>query len=188
MERRKSYDFVRIALIAFLDMVIVAAGGMLALLVRFDFGFSNVPGEYLGAMLRFVPVACVITVAAFMFTRMYRYVWRTVGLHDVIHMVLSVAADFAFCAVAALVCAIRLPISVWFSMAFFCAAGFVGMRCAPRFYIDFLRYASRSRRSSGQRILLVGGGAAGRALVQESLSGNTSTGTICCIVDDNHSK
>ena len=188
MELTKTYNFMRIALIAFLDMIIVAAGGLLALLVRFDFRYSSVPAEYLDAMLRFAPMACVITVAVFLFTRMYRYVWRTVGLHDVIRMVLSVVVDFVFCAVAALVCAIRLPISVWFSMAFFCAAGFVGMRCVPRFYIDLIRYASRSRRSSGQRILLVGGGAAGRALVQESLSGDTSTGTICCIVDDNPAK
>ena len=109
MELTKTYNFMRIALIAFLDMIIVGAGGLLALLVRFDFRYSSVPAEYLGAMLRFAPMACVITVAVFLFTRMYRYVWRTVGLHDVIRMVLSVMADYAFCAVAALVCAIRLP-------------------------------------------------------------------------------
>lgn len=188
MKWTKTNNFMRIALIVFSDLAIIAAGGILALLVRFDFEFSTVPSVYMGSMYRFIPVMGVITVASFVLTRMYRYVWRTVGLNDVLRMAVSVLVDYVLCAVAALLLSVSLPVSVWFTMGFLCAAGFIGMRCAPRAYIELVRYAYRGRRSTGHRILLVGGGAAGRALVQESLSGSTSTGTICCIVDDNPAK
>ena len=37
MKWTKTHNFMRIALIVFLDLAIIAAGGILALLVRFDF-------------------------------------------------------------------------------------------------------------------------------------------------------
>ncbi len=64
------------------------------------------------------------------------------------------------CASAALVCAIRLPISVWFSMAFFCASGtsqvmlprsvsrssFTNMSCGEKTIFSF----ASSRKNSGR--------------------------------------
>lgn len=64
------------AVIAFLDILFVLASYLLALLLRFDFVFSNIPREYLDGYLWSMPFWISATVVVFYGLRLYHSIWR----------------------------------------------------------------------------------------------------------------
>ena len=87
---------VQTVLFLLMDAIFIIVAGGLALLVRFDFDFEQVPSGYLEPWFRALPVQFLVTAAVFWPRRMYRYLWRYVSAHDVAEMVISVV--LAYCA------------------------------------------------------------------------------------------
>lgn len=87
---------VQTVLLILLDAIFIILAGGLALLVRFDFDFDQVPANYLEPWFRALPFEILVTAAVFWPRRMYRYLWRYVSAHDVAEMVISVV--LAYCA------------------------------------------------------------------------------------------
>jgi len=169
------------------DILSIAACGGIALLVRFDFSFDGIPEKYKAAMLTFISLQCVITVAVFMIRKMYHYVWRSVSAYDVADMVLSVAMAYLLSAVACWGLGIRIPSSVGFINLLCQMMVLIGMRCFFRFYA-ILSHVFGWTSKDGERIMLIGAGEAGRILLHEIRSTNKLKGKVCCIVDDNPAK
>ena len=174
--------------IMLLDVVIVGVSVCLACLLRFDFDISAIFSNGVSGWLGFVLVQAAITLVIFSFGRMYSFVWRTVGIHDVCHMVGVVLLNYIIAIIIGFIWKPGIPRSVWFMTLIAQLVLFIGMRCTPRIAADIGNYLSRADRQNAERILLIGGGTAGRMLVQESLSGSRSTGKICCIIDDSEAK
>ena len=172
--------------IILLDCLLMAFVGGVALLTRFEYSFDEIPRTYIETWLRFLAVQMVITVCLFLRRKMYHFVWRAVSIHDVADMVLNVFAAFGISCLVGLFLGLRLPISVYFIMLVCLLILQVGMRCFLRFYVVFVRKAERSR--GRERIMVIGGGEAGRILIQEMQGSRKVDGTICCIIDDNPQK
>ena len=172
-------------IIMLLDVLIIGASGGLAWLIRFDFNIVSIPSTQLDAWIDFALVQAAITLVVFSIGRMYSFVWRTVGLYDMCHMVGMVLANYILALVVGFIWKPGIPRSVWFISLLFQLALFVGMRFALRIYSDFAGYLGIDSRGNVERIMVIGGGAAGRMLVRESLSNRRVTGKICCIIDDN---
>ena len=173
-------------LIILLDCLAMAFVGGLALLTRFEYSFDAIPREHIETWFRFMVLQIVITVILFWWRKMYHFVWRSVSIHDVAAMALHVFAAFGISCVAGLLFGLRLPVSVYFIMLICLLALQVGMRCFLRFYIVFANKAGRSQ--GRERIMVIGGGEAGRTLIQEMHGSSKVDGTICCIIDDNPQK
>lgn len=171
--------------IMLLDVLIVGVSGGLAWLIRFDFNITSIPGELLSVWVDFALVQAAITLAVFTVGHMYSFVWRTVGIHDMLRMVGVVLANFLLAVIVGFIWRPGIPRSVWFISLFFQLIFFVGMRIMPRVYSDFSAYLGMNSREKRERIMVIGGGTAGRMLVNESLSNSKTTGKICCIIDDN---
>lgn len=174
---------IRILLIILLDCLMITLAGGFGLLVRFDFSFDAVPGEFVQLWWNFLPLQIGITVVLFFFRRMYHYVWHSVNLHDILDMILSVLLAFIAAESLRLVLHMRLPISVVFISLMCQMFALVGMRCGIRFLKVFRQVMSRG--TGKERIMLIGAGEAGKMLLQELHTRHQNEGKVCCIIDDN---
>ena len=185
--REKYKPTVRILTIMLLDMLLIAVCGGMAFLVRFDFSFNAIPLDYKTLLWRFLTLECVITLAIFWVRKMYHYVWRAVSIYDVADMILTVVLAFVTSYVIGRAVGLRLPNSVAFIDLLCLVITQVGMRCALRFYRVF-SLAVDKRKDNGERIMIIGGGSAGRLLLNEIQSSHKVVGKVCCVIDDNTSK
>ena len=177
----------RIFVIVLLDLLLVAACCGIAFLVRFDFSFGGIPGEYKTVMWKFILLQGCLTVIVFWLRKMYNYIWRTVSVHDVANMILTVILAFLLSYLAGRFFGLRLPTSVAFVDLCLLLFAQVGMRCFLRFYGVAVRSWEQFG-GGGERIMLVGAGEAGRLLLHEVHSSRKMTGRVCCIIDDNPTK
>ena len=169
------------------DTCLIGLTGILALLVRFDFLLGSIPCSYLNAYLWCFLIQVIGTTVVFLLRRMYHFIWRVVNVRDVVKMCFSVVLAFGVTFLCCLVCGLRLPRSVWFLMLVFQLCSLVGIRCALRFWTVFCAYL-RTRRPGGERIMLIGAGAAGQILARELASSKRVEARLCCIIDDNPQK
>ena len=176
------------AVIAVLDAFVLALSFGFALWVRFDFRLNDIPSEMKNIWAHFTPWMIGITLFLFVLLHMYRYVWRIVGLHDVLMMIGSILAAFAVSEALLIPFGFRLPISVSFIALLTQLALLVGLRISLRVYIEFRGLLRQEMGRGIERIMLIGGGAAGRALIQEMTTSKKTEGKVCCIIDDNPSK
>ena len=183
----KQKVLLRTLLIVLLDLLLVAACCGFAFLVRFDFSFESIPDVHRAVLRNFIPLQGCLTVAVFWLRKMYRYVWRTVSMHDVSGMILSVILAFLLSYLAGRLVGMRLPTSVAFIDACLLLFSQVGMRCALRFYSMVIHTLALTN-SRRERIMLIGAGEAGRMLLNEVSSSRKMSGKVCCIIDDNPAK
>ena len=73
--RLEHWQMISIALV-FYDFLAVCGAYILALLVRFDFVYSRIPGQYITPYNHFILPYAAGSIAVFMLFRMYNSVWR----------------------------------------------------------------------------------------------------------------
>ena len=173
-------------LIMVLDCLAMVCSGVLAMLVRFDFSFAEIPDWVVRGWLKLLTVQIAITLVFFWWRKMYHYIWRTVSVADVANMVASVCFGYLLSLLAGFIAGAHLPRSVCFLLLVFLLMTQVGMRCVLRFYATFIRRYRHS--DSEERIMIIGAGEAGQALIREIYSSEKIMGKVCCIIDDDPEK
>lgn len=177
-----------ILVICLFDWLLICIANGLALLVRFDFSFSSIPLEYLFISGFYTGVQLIVTTILFLLLRMYHYVWHTVNVRDVFQMLVIVPLTFFVSFfVNQVILDLVLPKSVIFMMLIFSMVFLVGMRCSLRFWSLFRHYVT-SAGGRGERIMLIGAGAAGHILAHEIMTSPQIHGRLCCFIDDNPHK
>ena len=58
------------------DIFVVNAAFFLALMLRFDFRYSDIPEYYLNPYMEFMPIYSVVCVIVFYCLRLYKSIWR----------------------------------------------------------------------------------------------------------------
>ena len=167
-------------------MMLLVAGG-LALLLRYEFSFEAIPTEVKSTVLHLIYWRIPIFLAAFLLLRMYHFMWRSVSAPDVAYMLCVTMGCYALFDVISAALGDRLPTSVYVIELLCGVFLLTGSRCAFRL-LDVLRNAVHRAGSGDTRIMLIGGGEAGRVLAREFKVNRASVGTVCCIIDDNESK
>ena len=170
--------------IAILDILVVNCSYAMALWIRFDFQFAQIPQQYINAWLRFVPIASAIVVVVFILCRMYHFVWHLIGFDDLVRIGLSSMCVNALCVVGSLAAGDRLPGAVYLVGFLLSTALLVIMRYTCRILQTWQRISSGSE-ERGIPTLLVGGGEAGRQLILENNRNRFLEMDIRCIIDDN---
>jgi len=185
--KSKQKAIFRILVIVLLDVLLVVSCCGFAFLVRFDFSFDAIPDEFIIVLRNFTVLQSLLTIAVFWLRKMYNYVWRTVSIHDVSSMILSVLLAFLLSYIVGRLFGMRLPTSVAFIDVCLLMFLQVGMRCFLRFY-GVAVHSLEQLGGGGERIMLIGAGEAGRMLLHEVHSSRKMQGRVCCIIDDNPAK
>ena len=183
MKQIRKSKFLTKVIISLLDILILTASLFLALLIRFDFSFSGIPAQYLATAKYVLPCQIIILLICFSVFRLYRYIWHSVCLQDVVHMAVSIFITDAIMSLLQFIPSMRMPISVLFMQFVFSLLLFITMRCSVRIFSEL---AAQRQKRNGERIMVIGAGAAGRMILQE-IHNNTSknAATVSCIIDDN---
>ncbi len=178
----------KVLLIMFYDALCVTLSGGLALLVRFDFSFNEIPKQYLNLWFRFLPLYIGVTIICFLLLRMYRYVWHNISVNDVARMAVTASLAFVIGMIASSILGNHQPRSVIFMQFVFQLILLVGGRCFFRFW-DGIHWALKQMHSNtSQRIMLVGAGEAGHILARELLTNRKLDAKLCCVIDDDENK
>lgn len=179
----------RAMIVMFMDMMIIIGSYFLALWMRFDFIFSNIPVSYLEGYVCAMPYWCAVTVVAFYTFRLYHSIWYFVGISELNQLVQSYIVLLPCYFAGAWFMKLHMPKS-WYLMGYLMTFLFHG---ALRFAYRYLRTVfnlnrQRSEEDAADRIMIIGAGEAGRVIVKELLNSKHLDTRVCCVIDDNPNK
>ena len=173
-----------------LDIGIVILASVGALVVRFDFSLSAVPDYYLEIIWETLPLTIPVAIAVFSFFRLYSILWNYAGATELLYLTAACIIDSIFNTLIILFLYRRIDYPVPRSWYFFYGAWL--------FALMFLsRYAQRgiktliNRRNHAEkmkRVLIVGAGEAGNAIIKEIVNSPYVNMKIVGIVDDDVTK
>ncbi len=170
-----------------MDAVFVTFCGFLAILFRYDFSLSQaLESRTVEAWFHYLPAEIITTLILFYFLRMYHYVWHSVGIFEVLVISATVLLAFAVNVLLGYLWTGVVSASIAVLKLLLELLSMVGMRCSVR-AMEAYRGNTRKDRG-GDNIMVIGAGAAGQMLIREIMGSSHSTGTVCCIIDDNPTK
>ena len=173
-------------IVILLDSMAIVFSGLAALLIRFDISFSEIDGRYLEMWLDFLPFKILLTVAVFAAFGMYSFIWHFVNLGDISRMILAVLTSEGVCLLTAVMLQMIMPRSVIIISIMIDLAALVGIRCSVRLFSNIEDYLSKGK--SGERIMIIGAGRAGSAILKEINENKEKFGKVYCIIDRNDAK
>lgn len=172
------------------DILAVLISGYLALCVRFDFSFSEIPTNYEHVMLRVMPYSIVITILIFIIFRLYSSLWTYAGMVEIVNIAAAgVVAGFAEILLIMVLnknTAVPMPRSYYFLYTVFLMV----LIFLSRFSYRGFRACIRRRVNEGiqKRVLIIGAGAAGDAIIREIKNSSYLDMKIVGVIDDNPNK
>jgi len=162
--KRKS--LVWVILLTIMDAILIVVADVAALFIYTDFFLAIEAHEAaFQAVIRFLLPQIVSTIVIYHLRRMYHYLWRSLSLHDILDMGLSICLAYVAAWLVSKAMKISMAPSVRVLILMSQLLLHIGMRCALRVYTA-LRHASRNVESL-ERIMLIGAGDAARMLLRE---------------------
>ena len=175
----------RICLIA-LDSILVILASILALAIRFEFGPIDEP--FVKYLCESLPLFIVSSLIIFWVFRIYHSLWEYISAKEVRNILVASGASGAAQMIIITMLNKRLPRSYYVLYIAAIAALLVITRAAYR-YIR-LRKNKWKRRllKKQQRVMIVGAGEAGMALLREIQNSEQLNYKVCCFVDGDKNK
>lgn len=181
---------IRTAILAALDVVVIALAYFLALLMRFDFSASNIDLVYLSGYRMLIVPYVLIAMASMWAFKLYHSIWSYASTVELTHLVYAWLVAQIGVAILYLVTQIRMPLSFWIMGALLGFAFTTMLRFGYRF-VRVMRLRFRANSARGERaenVMIIGAGAAGRDLIREIKFSDKLNWKIACAIDDNPSK
>ncbi len=180
---------VRALILMFIDIIIVNFSFFFALLVRFDFRYSQIPMEYLGHFIRYAPIHTICSILVFYICRLYHSIWKFASISELGRITVAVIIVSVIQIIGTLLFHTRMPLSyyvVGIMLEYGCLVG-------VRFSYRILRFVYRrnNQHFSADKLtntMIIGAGEAGRVIARELINSNKLDNRVCCFIDDNPNK
>lgn len=187
-KRIEHWQVVSMALAGY-DAIAIILAFFLALWFRFDCRYSLIPKEYLGSYVKFIGIYVIFSLLVFWRMHPYNSIWRFASYNELIRMVFATGISFIFHCTGMSIFFGRMPISYYF----FGILVQFGLTLAVRFAYRFVLLERDKRRTTEERakakkVLLIGGGKAGRIILRDIKTAKELKDIVCCIIDDNPNK
>ncbi len=176
------------------DILAVNVAFFLALWLRFDCHFSEIPEYYLEAYMRFAPIYTIVCLIVFWRARLYRSIWRfasyteliRVGMATVVTGIVQIGGSTFFCDKEVIN---RMPNSYYVFGIMIQFFAVLGIRFSYRLVLK-LRSLQKRRwnDASATNVMIIGAGEAGQIILRELHSSQELNVNVCCIIDDNPNK
>jgi FlaA1/EpsC-like NDP-sugar epimerase len=176
----------RIILLIMSDIFSVFLSEVLALYVRYDFKFMDVPRYFWEAALEIFIPNVIVMLLVFHLLRLYNSVWRyasdTEMINNGIAAIICTIGEAIICSIMKL----RVPVSFPFFYGFFLMI----FTCGARFSYRITRALQKKRldHASGRTMLncmVIGAGAAGNSIIKEIEVSSYLSMHVACVIDDN---
>lgn len=171
------------------DIVSIIAASYLAILIRYEFDWNEIPAHFMNTIGRYLPINILFTLVIFAFFKLYTSLWAFAGETELQNLVFA-------CIISAGVDGIGLhimreevqgvPKSYYFMYAF----SLIALVFASRFSYRFLRSKKRRymNKNNAIKVMIIGAGDAGNSIIREIKTSNFSTMSVQCLIDDDKAK
>lgn len=182
------WHLVNIFLMLF-DLVAVVGSYFLALWLRFDCHFNEIPDEYFMAWLEFAPIYAVVSLLVFWRLHLYQSIWRFASFVELERIALSSLILTVFHVVGITLVFQRMPITYYLFGAAIQFMLVLSVRFGYRFILlERSKSAKNIQKATASRIMLIGAGAAGQLILRDLHNAKEINECVCCIIDDNRNK
>ncbi len=169
------------------DIVVSVGSYFVALWLRFDCRFSQIPDNYLYSWLKFAPIYALATVIICWVLRLYKSVWKYASFTELKRIILASLILGVIHVFGITVIFARMPISYYLVGISVQCVLLVAVRFAYRFVLLERNRLSAARSYTG-RVMLIGAGSAGRLILRDIQNAQEVTDHVCCIIDDDKTK
>ena len=189
MEKKKvNYRLlIRRVCLIILDILCIIAASFLALLTRFEFDFHQIPPEFLKVIYEYGPFIIVVTLIIFTFFHVYSSLWEYAGIEEVF----SLIAACLLSAVAKIVVISftwsTMPRS-WYVLDTMYLMILIGTTRVSYRLIRLRRQNRKFPWVKRKKVMIIGGGEAGRTLITEIQNSKYLDQKVACIIDDDPKK
>ncbi len=179
----------RICLIL-IDIAIVIMASIGGLLVRFEFNLQAVPDYYMEIIWEMLPITLPVAIAIFSFFRLYSTLWYYAGATELLYLAAACVVDTLFNTGIILIAYRDVEYPVPRSWYFLYGALLLIIVFTSRFSQRGFKTLSSRRHQTGKmrRVLVVGAGEAGNAIIKEIVNSKYVNMKIVGIVDDDKAK
>jgi len=170
------------------DIIAVNIAYFVALWLRFDCRFSEIPEIYLDAFLSFAPIYTLIAIIVFGTAKLYRSIWRFASYNELLRVALSSVITFFVQVIGITFLFQGMPITYYFTGAVLQFFAVLAIRFSYRFVLLERSRREQSIEKNTKRVMLIGAGIAGQMILRDTFKGSDSKERVCCIIDDNSNK
>lgn len=173
-----------------IDVCIVIMASIGALLVRFDFSINAVPDYYMEVVWNTLPLLLMVAIAVFSFFRLYSTLWYYAGATELLYLTSACIVDTIINTIVILLVYRQEEYPLPRSWYFFYGALLLIMMVIGRFSQRGVKTLSSRRQQTEKmkRVLIVGAGEAGNAIIKEIVNSRYVNMKIVGIVDDDKTK
>ena len=179
---------IRVLLLVFYDAAAVLLSSFLALFIRYDMSFSSLEMTYMESALLIAPLTMGITWIVFSILHLYDSLWEYASVRE---LFFTTAACFSVVIIQTAVMRMIDPYYVPRSYHFIYFFVFLLLVAGGRFSYRALRtlrgITFRANREI-PHVMVIGGGSAGRMIVDEIKNSSEIEANVCCIIDDDWAK
>jgi len=173
-----------------IDICIVILASVGALIVRFEFSMSAVPKYYMEIIWEMLPFMLPVAIAVFSFFRMYTTLWYYAGGTELLYLTAACIVDTLLNTLMVLLVYRKIDYPLPRSWYFLYGAFLLILMVVGRFSQRGVKTLSNRRHQTEKmkRVLIVGAGEAGNAIIKEIVNSRYVNMKIVGIVDDDKTK
>ncbi|MBQ8597123.1 MAG: polysaccharide biosynthesis protein [Lachnospiraceae bacterium] len=182
--------FYRRTCLVIYDVISVIASSYLALLMRYNFEFAEIPDHFVDPITAFLPLNILLTLFILYLFRMYNSLWAFAGETELQNLVVSSVISSVLQAVGLQFFRVpgqqAVPGSYYFLYMFLLISFIFVSRFSYRFFRS-LKHKKQNKNNSTS-VMVIGAGEAANLIIKEIVNSNFSTMVIRCIIDDDPGK
>lgn len=172
-----------------MDSCLISLASFLALALRFDLQISTIDPIFFRNMLETLPIQIIATLIIFGVFRIYSSLWQYASAQELLNIVSAGFASMLAQLLTMVMLQKGMPRS-YYLIYYFLLVVFVG---GTRILYRFVRMKKADikklfQKRTGKRVMIVGAGEAGTALIREIQMSDRLNYQICCAVDDDAQK
>ena len=168
------------------DVAVVNFSYLAALWLRFDLQFSAISKNYLNAWTVFTPFYTIFCLVVFWKMKLYKSIWKYASYTELLYLLQATIATGTFHSVFITLFIKRMPISYYIIGIMLQFLFMVGIRFSYR--IVLLMRNERSKAESFGRVMVIGAGNAGQAILRDIRRSGEVHDKVFCVIDDNPNK
>ena len=174
--------FFRTLTLVILDAILFCTTAFLSLFLRFD--FQDVPANFISNMGQWLTLDASITIVVFLTFGLYSSVWRYASIAELLQVIAACIFSESISYIYKAILNINIPTSYFIIHVLLMMIAASWTRYSYRIFKSI--YIGVSRRFKTKKTIIVGGGDAGRLLIDEIYRNQTDfDAKIVCIIDDN---
>ncbi|MBQ3483148.1 MAG: polysaccharide biosynthesis protein [Clostridia bacterium] len=171
------------------DLAAVAGSYLLALWLRYDCHYTEIPREDLSAWLKFTPIYAAVSIAVFWALHLYQSIWKFASFNELKRISLASLLLGTVHTVLITLIHQRMPISYYVIGIIIQFLLVLCVRFAYRFVLlERNKRKSSLQKATASRVMLIGAGAAGQLILRDLHNAKEVNERVCCIIDDDRNK